>query len=75
MKCINFPDMAPTTMTFNATNEMVACMHLSKTRPYKKGHACDAEKPNKPGQREYFVHDQPTKHGSYITGMNQFIFL
>ena len=52
MKCINLPVMAPTTMTFNATNEMVASMHLSKTRPYKKEHACDAERPSKPGRRE-----------------------
>jgi hypothetical protein len=53
MKCINFSIMAPTTMTFNATNEMVACMRLSKARPYKKGRACDPERPNKPGRREY----------------------
>ena len=52
MKCINFPAMAPTTMAFNATNEMAACMHLSKAGPYKRGHACDAERPNKPGRRE-----------------------
>ena len=53
MKYINFSAMAPTIMAFNATNEMVACMHLSKAGPYKRGHACDAERPNKPGWREY----------------------
>ena len=29
MKCINFSAMAPITIAFNTTNEMVACMHLS----------------------------------------------
>ena len=53
MKCINFSAMAPTTMAFNATNEMVTCMHLSKARPYKKVHACDVEGLNKPGRMEY----------------------
>ena len=53
MKYIKFSTMAPTTMAFNATNEMVSCMHLSKAGPYKRGHACDAERPNKPGRREY----------------------
>ena len=53
MKYINFSAMTPTTMAFNATSEMVACMHLSKAEPYKREHACDAERPNKPGQREY----------------------
>ena len=37
MKCINFSAMAPTTIAFNTTNEMVACMHLSNAGPYKRG--------------------------------------
>ena len=53
MKCIYFSAMAPTTIAFNTTNEMVACMHLSNAQPYKRGHACDAERPNKPERREY----------------------
>ena len=36
MKCINFSAMAPTTIAFNTSNEMVACMHLS-TRGLIKG--------------------------------------
>ena len=55
LKCINFPAMALTTMTFNVINKMVACMHLFKTGPYKRGHACNTERPNKPGRREYLL--------------------
>ena len=53
MRCINFPAMTPTTIVFNAANEMVTYMHLFKARHYKKGHACNAERPNKPRRREY----------------------
>ena len=36
MKCINFLAMTPTTITLNATNEMVACMHLCKAGLIKR---------------------------------------